>query len=246
MNTILIYFALKYKGDFDAIYKALKSNETVPYESAKQIEKSLDNKSLRAITILDENYPEGFKFLNKPPFVIFYRGNIKLLNNKNIISLTGQHKTSEVMHFLSNSLPEIIKTQTLVTGYFPWLDKDIVNYFQTHKKPAIYVSCNGIEKPYFGTEVVEDQNSLVISEYPAGTNISKKRLRDRNRIISAIAYSLVIYSSKKKSGIMNLVTHFLDQGKEIYCFPGELNEDDGNNELISQGANMITSVLDLS
>ncbi|MGY6171962.1 DNA-processing protein DprA [Candidatus Mycoplasma pogonae] len=242
MNYVLIYFAYKYKGDFDAIYKALKTNEILDKKTFEYIKSSVDSGKIQAITILDDQYPEVFKYLAKPPFVIFYKGNWNLINNSKIISLTGQFKNSNVEQVFEKAIAEVAKNYVLVTSYFPNLEKEIVHYYQRHAKPIIYISCNGVEDPYFASEVIVSENNLIISEYPEFANVSKQRLRERNRLISALGESLVIFSSTKKSGIMNLVSNFLNMGKEIYCFPGEISDEDRNTELIMQGAQMITSI----
>ena len=122
----------------------------------------------------------------------------------------------------------------------------VVNYYLQNNKEIIFVSCNGLDNPYFAKNINVDNNSLLISEYPNGVNINKKRLKERNRIVAAISDALIVFSSKKESGIMNLVTNFLNQGKEIYCYPGLQNENDGNNILIKDGANLITSIDDIT
>jgi len=36
-------------------------------------------------TIVDKEYPNKLKMIDRPPFVIFYKGNLDLLNEKKII-----------------------------------------------------------------------------------------------------------------------------------------------------------------
>ncbi|WP_033161106.1 DNA-processing protein DprA [[Mycoplasma] collis] len=247
MNSVLIYFSIKYQGDFYSIFNALKRQEKIDKDQILKIEDDLKLQKIKAITILDKNYPKEFKFLDKPPFVIFYKGNIKLLKNKNKIALTGDKNTFKVKKYLEQSLPEVNKNNVLITASYKNLDQNIINYFENNDGKIIYVSVNGVNDPFFSNKFVINDNNLVISEYPDNTEITKFRLKNRNRIMASIANSLVIYSSKANSGIMNLVNHFLNMGKEIFCFPGdwEDDEEDGNTILIKQGANLITSIKDL-
>ncbi len=57
---------------------------------------------------------------------------------------------------------------------------------------------------------------------------------------------LILFSSLKDGPINHLITNFLNLGKEIYCFPGDGSKQDGNSELIKQGANLITSIKDIN
>jgi len=56
--------------------------EKVNYKELEIFKKEYKNKY---ITILDKKYPSKLKAINKPPFVLFYKGDINLLlENKKI------------------------------------------------------------------------------------------------------------------------------------------------------------------
>ena len=244
MNLILTYFALKYKGDFISIYNALKNKEIVDPNEIDQLEKKISTGELKMITILDEEYPNSLKIIANPPFVLFYQGNISLIE-KNALCLVGDEISEPTTKYMNQAVKQTSKNNALITNYFKGFEENIVNYYLENDKNIIFVSSNGLWKPYFANEIKINANCLVISEYPNGVNVNKKRLRERNRITAALSDALIIFSSKRESGIINLVTNFLDQGKEIYCYPGGQNEDDGNNILIRDGANLITSIDDI-
>ncbi|MGL4343220.1 MAG: DNA-processing protein DprA [Metamycoplasmataceae bacterium] len=241
MRNIIIYFAIKYKGDFNLIYKALKNKEIVPIEEIKNIHDQNHN----AITIIDSDYPEELKFINKPPFVLFYKGN-KTILRKNKMALTGEYNNSKINKFLDQNLDEIWKNNILVTNFYKGLDEKIVEKYDKNNKEIIFISANGINNPYFAQKIQNIRNKLIISEYPDNVNINKKRLIERNRLVSGLSRALIIFSSKKESGIMNLVSSFLENGKDIFCFPGNDDSDDGNSFLISEGATLITEIKDLT
>ena len=247
MNLILIYFSIKYKGYFYEIYNALKRREFVPIEELEEIERQLNNKELNAITIIDEDYPEELKQINKPPFVLFYKGNKKLLLENKLL-LTGDFSNPYIENFLNDSIDEIYKKHILISNLSKGLDENIINYIIDQKKKIILISSNGLENPYFAKDIenlpfIKD-NFLLLSEYPNNVNINKRRLIERNRISIGLSKALIIASSNKESRILSLVSFALDQGKEIFCYPGIQNKEDGNNILIQDGATMITSIKD--
>ncbi|WGI36291.1 DNA-processing protein DprA [Mesomycoplasma lagogenitalium] len=245
METILIYFAIKYHGNFADILDALKRQEKISNEEISNLEEQIKTKKINAVTIMDELYPQEFKNLAKPPFVIFYKGNLNLLNQQYKIALSGDKNNERVTKYLNQSLPEVIKRHTLITCYYKNLDVPINDYFLKNNGKIIYISANGLNNPYFAKKVDVNENILVISEYPENVNLSKTKLKNRNRIVAALASSLVIYSSNSDSGIMNLVNNFLNLGKDIFCYPGDFEENDGNAQLIKQGATLITSIKDV-
>lgn len=244
MNLILIYFAIKYKGDFISIYNALKNKEIVDSKEVIDLEKKILGENIKVITILDDEYPDSLKIISNPPFVLFYEGNISLMK-KNSLCLVGDNETEIVINYINQAVKETSKNNVLITNYFKGIEERVVSFYSQNKKEIIFISPNGLKNPYFANKITDSINNLIISEYPVDVNINKKRLRERNRLTAALSDALIIFSSKKESGILNLVTHFLDQGKEIYCYPGSQDQNDGNNILIKDGANLITSINDI-
>ncbi|MCP4336904.1 MAG: DNA-processing protein DprA [Mycoplasma sp.] len=242
MNIILIYFSIKYKGDWDLIYKALEDKEKVKLDDLRTLEKSLEQNKMNAITILDMEYPNQLKKAYKPPFVIFYEGNKDLLKQK-FTCATGNYLNKDIEKWVNDSIPHTKDKKAIITPLQKGVDELI---YKENKLPSCIVLASGID--VLACSILKNEireNTLVISEYPPETTVKKERTRGRNRIIAAMAEELILFSSNKKSSLMNLVTQFLNQGKEIYCFP-EYSENSGNIELIKQGANLITKIEEIN
>lgn len=239
MNIILIYFAIKYKGDWDKIYKALEEKEKVSLQEIKALEDKIKKEQWNVITIIDQDYPDQLKESYKPPFVIWLKGNTSLIKNK-FITISGNEVDPISIQRLEKFMPEINKNQYLATASYKGLDHEIV---KQSKKGVLFVLANGIDKPYINSSI--KAQDLMISEYPPESHVSKDRLRNRNRVLAAFSKYLILINSEKNGPINNLVTNFLNLGKEIYCFPGDGSNNDGNSELIKQGANLITGIKDV-
>lgn len=78
-DKILLYFALKYDGDFNKIYKAISEHEPINFNDYNRTISKLKHKY---ITMLDSRYPDYLKDKANPPIVLFYHGNIKLFENE--------------------------------------------------------------------------------------------------------------------------------------------------------------------
>lgn len=74
-RNILLALSIQNNFDWEKTFLAIKNKEEVKDETWEEF----DSYQCDFITILDENYPERFKKLYQPPFVIFYDGNIDLL-----------------------------------------------------------------------------------------------------------------------------------------------------------------------
>ena len=91
------------------------------------------------------------------------------------------------------------------------------------------------------------EKSLIVSEYPLGTRANRYTFPWRNRIISGIGKGLVVIEAKKQSGTLITANFALDQGKEVFAVPGNINSlySIGTNELIRDGAKMVLDIEDI-
>ena len=240
MRIILLYFAIKYKGKWDLIYKALEKKEKIDIEEIQKLEEDVRKGKYKFITILDDEYPVQFTNAFKPPFVIFYEGDLRILNNDSIL-ITGNNDFSHVKNNLDDFLE--MNSKTIVSGFYRGVDKYVYD-FSKQDTNFIFVSANGLDNPYssVSNESLLDKRILSLSEYPTDTHVSKVSLKARNRLLSALANKLIVVASKHNSGVMNIVSHMISLGKEVYCFNPSRLEDDGNRILIDQGAKKLSLV----
>ena len=78
MEDLLLYFAIKYNGNYTMIYNALMNNEKVyPW----QVEECKENLNSKYTTIVSKDYPKSLKKQYYPPFVLFYQGDLSLLTD---------------------------------------------------------------------------------------------------------------------------------------------------------------------
>lgn len=79
MRDVLLAMAMRHDGDFKKIYNDLQTK--APY-TPEEINQAKQSTKYKYITIIDSDYPEILKEKNAPPFVLFYEGNLKLLDSK--------------------------------------------------------------------------------------------------------------------------------------------------------------------
>lgn len=244
MEEILLYFALKYEGDFDKIFEALQEKEVVNMQLRDEL---FSNFNCNYTTIISDDYPKKLKDINCPPFVLFYHGDLEMANDLTIgvlgtcsPSKSGTIVAREIIKELDNN------NITIVTGLAHGID-EIAN--ENCKRRIAVLGC-GIDRcyPRSNKRQFDDmrENGLIVSEYPNDVEPKRKNSVRRERIISGLSEKLLVCEMSKNSRKTMVVGLGLEQGKDIYCIPSSYdNEKNGANYLISHGANILTSVEDI-
>ncbi|MCF0125856.1 MAG: DNA-protecting protein DprA, partial [Clostridia bacterium] len=189
--------------------------------------------------------------------------------DRNSIAIVGCRETSEygekTAKYFSYNLTK--QNYNIVSGLAKGIDSfahignicAIKEYKNQNSKPSnnkygktIAVVGNGLDivYPKENERLLEEiikSGGAVISEYPLGTKIKKINFPARNRIISGLCEKTIVVEAKEKSGTLITVDYALEQGRDVYVVPGNINSINsvGTNELIKQGAKIATTFLDV-
>ena len=224
-------------------------------DTRKIIQKNLEymeENNVDIISIDDEAYPKRLKEIYDFPISLYIKGDIKILNNKSI-SIIGCRDASDygkkaAKYFSYNLAKENIN---IVSG----LARGIDSYAHIGCLCAnnsfgktIAVLGNGIdmiypkENKYLAEEIIKS-GGAIISEYPIGTKPLKMNFPARNRIVSGLSNAVLVIEAKERSGTLITVDFALEQGRDVYVVPGNINEINsvGTNNLIKEGAKIVTN-----
>ena len=96
-------------------------------------------------------------------------------------------------------------------------------------------------------EKILDNGGLILSEYNIGNSVYPSNYVHRNRILSGISDGVIVVEAAKKSGALITVDYALDQGKNIFSIPGNINScmSEGCHKIIKEGATLVHSVEDI-
>lgn len=249
MEDILVYFAIKYGGDWDLIYSAINRKERVDQEELKLIVESNKNKY---ITLIGDKYPSRLKSIYKPPFVLFYKGDISLLNTEcKTIGVIGSRENSDYGKRVTEKLvKELVKEDCIIiSGLAKGIDSIAHKACLDSKGKTIAVLGNGINNVYpKDNKMLQDEISnfgVVISEYPDFIESNKDNFPKRNRIIAGLSDGILVTEAKNKSGSMITVSRALEMGKDIFCVPCSIEVESGCNTLIKEGAKLVECAKDI-
>ena len=215
--------------------------------------KYMNENNIEIITIRDTNYPDKLKVIYDPPIVLYLKGNKNILNEKSVAIVGcrlctkyGANVAKKIAYNLS--LNNINVISGLARGIDSFAHKGSLD---GNGKTIAVVGC-GLDKVYPGENInlfnnIIKYNGAIISEYIIGTKPLSKNFPKRNRIISGLSNGVIIVEAREKSGTLITVDFALEQGKNIYAVPGNIDNLNsyGTNELIKQGAKVLTKVQDI-
>ncbi|NBJ64469.1 DNA-protecting protein DprA [bacterium c-19] len=239
MRNKILYYSLKYHGEWQQITNAIGKREpTEPIDYPHPY-----------VTVLDENYPTAFRKLRYVPWVIFYEGDLSLLEKK-AVSLIGARECNTYGKEMAIHVTRLLKERAvIVSGLAKGIDA-IVHQEALDYHTIGVIGC-GIDRVYpRENALLYDQmrkDHLIVSEYPCGSKPLAYHFPWRNRLIAALGSALVVIQAKKRSGTLLTVNEALELGIPVYCIPHKFNDMSGfgSNILLSQGANILTDDQDI-
>ena len=168
MREVLLYFALKYNGDFGDILEALQRKEKVDQELKKDLFKNL---KCNFITLLDDEYPSELKEVSAPPVVLFYYGNINLLHMKKVAYIGTEHYSEESAFSTVKYVKELVKKGfCLISGFNVGINRLVHKEVINNDGYSIAILSGGIDKcsQITNQDIYEEMkdHQLIISEYP--------------------------------------------------------------------------------
>ena len=220
--------------------------------------KYIKENNIDIIHIYEESYPQILKQIYDAPISLYIKGNKEILNNKSIgivgcreCTDYGKKATKYFAYNLSKENINIVSGLAKgVDSYAHWGNIGAINELENHNScgKTIAVVGNGLDMVY-PKENIELANEIIrsggaiISEYSCGTKPDKMNFPARNRIISGISSGIIVVEAKEKSGSLITVDFALEQGRDVYVVPGNINSINsvGTNDLIKQGARLVTS-----
>lgn len=208
---------------------------------------------IAVITIFDQLYPHYLKEIYQPPWALFAKGDVSLLEREPKLAVVGSRQATQYgRNAIRMIFPELIAGGvTIVSGLAKGIDALAHEYAIKNGGKTIAVIAGGLYHIYpkenmnLALEMMKTQ--LIVSEYPPDTKPLKWHFPARNRIISGLSKGTLIVEAKRKSGSLITANFAVNEGRDVFSLPGSIFNpfSIGANELIQQGAKLVTSAGDI-
>ncbi len=215
--------------------------------------KTMHEQDIGILTPENRRYPDMLRSIPSSPALLFYRGDPDCLMGK-CISVIGARKASpqgtEATQKICRELSQA--GVTIISGLAMGIDTAAHEGCLEGGSPTAAVLATGIDVDYPAEnaalkERIVRLGGVLLSESPPGVKANQYVFETRNRIIAGLSKALVVMECKIKSGCMITVDHALDQGKDVYAYPGVIGTEwtEGTHHLLRDGAHYFAYAADL-
>lgn len=202
------------------------------------------------LTILDADYPTLLKNIYDPPLFLFYRGDKNILKSEFILTMVGsRHTTSYHQNIVDKLIGDFKDTPLVIaSGLAIGIDSECHRAALKNNFKTIAVLGSGLDPhvlyPQDNINLAQkiiEQGGLLISEYPSLTKPELYFFPKRNRILAGLAKTTIVISGAQKSGTLVTAQCALDENREVYALPGNINQVlcQGPNSLLEAGAKVL-------
>ncbi|MDP8266131.1 MAG: DNA-processing protein DprA [Candidatus Aceula meridiana] len=208
--------------------------------------------NVEVICLNDKSYSELLKEIADPPPVLYVKGKIKKQDDM-AIAIVGSRRAS----IYGVSVAEKFSAGfcdygiTVVSGMARGIDTAAHRGALRARGRTIAVLGSGLARIYPAEnkkifDAIADAGA-VISEFPMQTAPLACNFPRRNRIVSGLSLGVIVVEAAKRSGALITADFALEQGKDVFAVPGQVDSPSslGVNDLIKQGAKLISNVYDV-
>lgn len=225
-----------------------------PMKRAEYELKYMEEHSIRALTLSDEDYPQRLQECPDAPIILYYTGNCDL-NQAKIVSIVGTRQITQygqdlIRHFIADlrrHCPQVL----IVSGLAYGVDINAHRQALENGYETVGVLAHGLDQiyPYRHKDTANEmvRHGGLLTEFMTQTNADKPNFVRRNRIVAGMADAVVLVESAAKGG--GLITAEIAQSydRNVFAFPGNVNApfSQGCNNLIrDNGAALISNADD--
>jgi len=211
---------------------------------AEQILHRCTRKGIRLLPVTDSAYPSRLRNTPDAPVLLYYKGVLPNWEEVPFIGTVGTRKASayglQVAHQLGGQIAAC--GGMVVSGGASGVDTAAMQGALDAGFPVVGVLGCGVDVVYpRGNRKLFEavaENGCLISEYAPGVEGLPWHFPARNRIISGISNGVLVVEAPKKSGALITVERALEQGREVFVVPGNINAVtcEGSNALLQEGA----------
>lgn len=198
----------------------------------------------------DEHYPQQLNNIYDPPPVLFYRGNVERLADRQI-AIVGSRNPSEHAQKITFDMAQYLAQSgfSITSGLAQGVDRAAhlgAMSQMADRGRTIGVMGTGIDVCYpknhhaLFAQIIQE-GGVLITELLPSTPASKHTFPRRNRLVAGLSLATVVTEAALQSGSLITARLAAEQGKQVFAVPGLIDNKnaEGCHHLIREGATLI-------
>ncbi|MHA1680249.1 MAG: DNA-processing protein DprA [Promethearchaeota archaeon] len=201
---------------------SIQKNGDAVSEKIKEHRIKLKTEQVDFISINSPSYPMILKGIPNPPLYLYKRGNLKLNDLGDAISIVGTRNPSIHGHSKARRIAFDLASEgyTIISGLARGIDLEAhIGALEANGK-TIAVLASGVSNiyPKEHEEVANDiiKNGAIISETGIDNKADRYALVDRNRITSGLAKGTLVVEGDIKSGTRHCANSTISQRRKLF------------------------------
>lgn len=231
----------------EAIRKILNMPEALQREKEQMV-----CAGVKAVTWFDANYPPRLREIADPPAVLSFKGDAKCLRSPSIAIVGTRGASAYGLRWAEKLAYDLsLAGLTIISGLAKGIDAAAHRGALRARRETVGVVGHGLAEIYPPEhhqlyQRVADAGA-VVSEFPFARQPRRETFPQRNRLISALAYGVIVVEAAQRSGALITADFALEQSREVFALPGPVDSlgQVGPHRLIQQGAHLIQSAEDV-
>lgn len=222
-------------------------------EHATEILDLCEREGIGILTYDEDAYPRALREIQKPPMLLYYRGNLPDFNRNLCVGIVGTRSMSAYgMRQAYKMSYELASAGAIVvSGMAKGIDGVAAGAALKAGGTTVAVLGCGVDVVYpthhknLSLEIA--RTGVVLSEYAPGARPNNYHFPMRNRIISGLSQATVVVEAGIGSGSLITAKDAILQGRDVFAIPANVGSRgaDGTNGLLRDGAKMALSAQDV-
>lgn len=214
---------------------------------AEKVKEQSASLGISYCTIEDKCYPNALKELSDRPVVLYYKGEIGILNAYKNIAVIGSRNCSFKGRELAFKTGRLLAGDgmVVVNGLALGCDTEALRGALDILGKCVAIMPCGLDniqpKSNRGlAQKIIDAGGCILSEYSVGTSLAKYQYVERDRLQSGVSQGIVIVEAEKQSGTMHTAEFAARQRRRLACYYHKLLEMSSGNKYLADSGKAVS------
>lgn len=230
----------------------IKARNIKSFKDFRRVEEEiefLEKYNIIPLFIKDEEYPARLRECYDPPALLYYRGRANLNVTKIVAVIGTRNNTEQGREITEQLVKELSEYGVLIVSGMAWgIDSAAHKTALKYNLKTVGVLGHGLDRIYpsghaeLAKDILKSRGGL-LTEFRKGTIPEKYNFPSRNRVVAGMSDAIIVIETDLKGGSMITAQLANDYNKDVYAFPGRINDSKsaGCNHLIkNQEAILLT------